>query len=150
MSTLIAAEHRQVWRALTDPSELVTWDDRILAAVESAEEYPFAGQHMRWRYKIGSVQLVMHDRPLEIRPLEKLQSSISVGSLRFEQTYVLQPEAGSKPKTRLTMKIQASNSVPVIGEIVDRFEVRRMASEHIDVTLAALQQWCESKDKRAS
>ena len=81
---------------------------------------------------------------LEVRPQERLQSAISLGSLRYEQTFSLQPEQGPPSRTRLGMKVQASNSIPIIGEIVDRFEVRRLASEHIDITLRSIQKWCEN------
>jgi hypothetical protein len=31
----------------------------------------------------------------------------------------------------------------VIGSIVDRFEVRRLATERIDTNLRSISQWCE-------
>ena len=80
MAAVIDAEHDRVWRALTDPSELVAWDERILAPVEPPDRYPFSGQHVRWRYRLGSVQLVMHERPLEVVPGERLRTSIRTSS----------------------------------------------------------------------
>ena len=144
MSTVIGAEPQRIWRALTDPDELSSWDERIIAPVDRPDSYPSAGQHVRWRYRLGSVQLVMHDRPREIIPMQRLQSRIAIGSLRYEQTFSLMPERADSPRTRLSMKIIASNSVPVIGEIVDRHDVRRMSVEHIDITLRSIQKWCEN------
>jgi uncharacterized protein YndB with AHSA1/START domain len=144
MATVIGAEHERVWRALTNPAELVRWDERILAPVDSHDEYPFSGQHVRWRYRLGNVQLVMHDRPLEVRAPERLCSEISVGSMRYQQTFSLMPEQGQQPRTRLGMKVVASNSIPVMGGVVDRFSVRRMAATHIDTTLRSLQKYCEN------
>ena len=66
--------------------------------------------------------------------------------MRFDQTYTLLPERGNNGdplRTRLGLKIIASNSVPVIGAIVDRFEVRRLATERIDTTLRSISRWCE-------
>ncbi len=143
MATVIGARHTRVWRALTDPAELVVWDERILAPLESEDGYPFSGQHMRWRYRIGPIQLVLHDHPLEVSAPEKLRTAISFGSLQYEQTFTLLPEEGPQPRTRLGMRLVASNSVPVVGSVVDRFSVRRMATEHVDVTLRSLQRWCE-------
>ena len=144
MSTVIAADPARVWRALTTPDELIAWDERILAAVEPPDHYPFRGQHVRWRYQLGGVQLVMHDRPLEVTSPERLRRTMHIGSLRYEQTFSLTPEPGAPPRTRLGMKLIASNSVPVIGDVVDRFDVRRMTSEHVDETLRAIQRWCEN------
>lgn len=144
MVAVIGAEHPRVWRALTDPDELVSWHERIIAPVERPDRYPFSGQHVRWRYRLGNVQLVMHDRPLEVVGQERLRASLSVGSMRYEQTFTLQSEPGPPPRTRLGMRVSAANSIALIGETVDRFEVRRMAAEHIDTTLRALQKWCEN------
>jgi len=143
MAAVIDAEPDRVWRALTDPAELVSWHERIIAPVEQPDPYPFSGQHVRWRYKLGNVQLVMHDRPLEVVDQERLRAAISVGSMRYEQTFTLQTEPGSPARTRLGMRVAAENSIALIGEVVDRFEVRRMATEHIDTTLRALTLWCE-------
>jgi uncharacterized protein YndB with AHSA1/START domain len=144
MTTVIESQHERVWRALTEQSELAAWDDRIIAPVECPDGYPFTGQHVRWRYLLGSVQMIMHDRPLEVVAPERLRSAISLGSMRYEQTFTLQREAAETARTRLGMRVVASNSIPVLGETVDRFEVRRMTTEHIDATLRALQKWCEN------
>lgn len=145
MSTVIAADPERVWRALTTPEELVAWDERILAPVEAPERYPFSGQHVRWRYRLGGVQLVMHDRPLEVSWPERLRRTLHVGSLRYEQTFTLCAEPGPSPRTRLSIKTVAENSVPVVGDVVDRFEVRRITTAHVDQTLRSLQRWCESR-----
>jgi len=147
MSAVIDADTKRVWRALTEPGELVTWDEQLVAPVEAPTEYPRSGQHVRWRYRLGSVQLVLHDRPQAVEPCKRLRSLLSLGSMRFDQTYTLLQEPEDDPdvpRTRLGLKIVASNSVPVIGSIVDRFEVRRLATERIDTTLRAISQWCES------
>jgi uncharacterized protein YndB with AHSA1/START domain len=144
MSTRISATPARVWRALTSPSELVAWDTRILAPVEIPDRYPFSGQHMRWRYRIGGVQVVMHDRPLEVSSPERLRRTLQIGSLRYEQTFQLTAASDDDARTLLGVKLVASNSVPVIGDVLDRFDVRRFTTEHVDETLRAIQNWCES------
>jgi len=146
MSAVIAAEPGRVWRALTEPGELVCWDERIVGPVEALQRYPHSGQHVRWRYRLGSVQLVLHDRPQTVVPCRHLRSILSLGSMRFDQTYTLAPESeadSEATRTRLGLKIVASNSIPVIGAVVDRFEVRKLASERIDTTLRSISRWCE-------
>lgn len=142
MSVVIDASRERVWRALTEPSELVKWDDRVLASVDDTERYPFAGQQVRWRYRLGGVPVVLHERPLEVSRLERLSSTLKVGSLRFEQTYTLTTEALAPARTRLGMKLVTTSSVPVLGETLDRFGVRKLSAERIDHTLRAVQDWC--------
>lgn len=144
MSTIIGADRQRVWSALTDPSEVVRWDESIVAAIDCPPSYPFEGQHVRWRFRLGSTQVVLHDRPREVIAQRRLRSTLSMGSLRFDQTYALFPEPRSPARTRLSMKIVASSSVPVAGAVVDRFEMRYIAVERIDATLHSVQKWCEN------
>jgi len=98
---------------------------------------------MRWRYRIGGVQVVMHDRPLEVTSPERLRRILQIGSLRYEQTFQLGSAADDASRTLLGVKLVASNSVPVIGDVLDRFDVRKFTTEHVDETLRAIQRWCE-------
>lgn len=145
MSVVIEADRERVWRALTEPSELIEWDDRVLATLGDADDYPFAGQRVRWRYRLGGVPVVLHEQPQEIARLERLTSTLKVGSLRFDQTYTLSTESVAPPRTRLGMKLVTTSSVPVMGDVVDRFGVRKLAAERIDHTLRAVQEWCQMR-----
>jgi len=88
------------------------------------------------------VPVVMHEQLLEITRLERLSSRLKVGSLRFEQTFTLSTESNRPPRTRLGMKVVTTSSVAVLGDVVDRFGVRKLAAERIDHTLRAVQDWC--------
>jgi uncharacterized protein YndB with AHSA1/START domain len=143
MSVVIESDRQRVWRALTEPDQVVAWDDRMLSAVDMPRDYPFAGQHIRWRYRLGSVQVVLHERPREITPSQRLSSTLSVGSLRFEQTYTLSEEQDDPSRTRLGMKLVATSEVPVMGAVIDRFRVRKLAAERIDETLRSVKLWCQ-------
>ncbi len=142
MSVVIDCDRSRVWRALTDTRELLAWDERVLAPVDTAADYPFAGQRIRWRYRLGSVQVVLHEHPREISEYERLASSLRVGSLRFEQTYTLTQESNDPARTRLAMKLVTTSSVPVIDDVIDRFDVRKLAAKRIDETLRSVQEWC--------
>jgi len=144
MSTVIAAAPERVWRALTTPDELIAWDERMLAPVETPHRYPQSGQSVCWRYRLGGVQVVMHECPTEVSSPERLRRTLLVGSLRYEQTFDVIPESSDPPRTRLALKTVAANSVPVVGHVVDRFAVRRITTEHVDETLRALRRWCEA------
>lgn len=144
MAAVIESERERVWRALTDPTEVVAWDPRMLAPIDDPTPLPLANCPMRWRYQLGPVQTVLCERAQEIVPPERLCFERRVGSMRFEQSFRLAEEAGDRPRTRLAMKVVAGNRVPVLGDVVDRFAVRRMATLHVDDTLRSIRQWCES------
>ena len=150
MSVVIEADRGRVWRALTEPSELMAWDDRVLAGAgdsrgapgDPAAAYPQKGQRLRWRIRLGGVPVVLHEQPLEVVPMVRLGSTLKVGSLRLEQTYTLAEESLDPPRTRRGMKLVTASSVPVMGDVIDRFGVRKLAAERIAQTLHAVQSWC--------
>ncbi len=142
MATVIDSNSERVWRALTEPAELVAWDDDMLAPAQSLPRYPVPGQHALWRYRLGSLQLVMHDRPVEIDPPKRLRSRLNVGSMRLDRTFSLHPL--DNRQTRLSMRLITPNSIPLLGDSIDRFKVRSMTTERIDATLRAVREWCEA------
>jgi len=148
LSAVVERDRATVWRALTDPDELVSWDGNRIAAIEIPDAHPAPGGHVRWRSRLGSVQLVQDEKTLEVVSGERLHSRVKLGSLRFEETWTLFEEkpatTGSPVRTRVSLKIVASSSVPVIGAVVDRFEVKRMVVERIDQSLRSLQKWLEA------
>ena len=144
MSAAIAAEPQRVWRALTDPSECIAWDENRLSALDSTDAagdgYPEPGEAVRWHYRLGSVPIVMREQPIEVVVGRKLHSKVTLGSLHFDQTFTLNLEHDPATdtdgvKTLLGMKAVASNSAPVLGAVIDRFEVRRITVDRVDATL---------------
>ena len=144
MSTLITADRDRIWRALTTPSELIHWDDQLIALLDPIPDYPRPGQQVRWRYRIGSVPVIVHQTIQEVQPGECLQSAISRGVFCFDETYTLADEVALPDRTRLSLKVIASNSTPIVGGSIDRFEIRRLSAELIDSRLRAVQKWCEN------
>ena len=144
MSVVIDTDRERVWRALTEPSEVMAWDQRALASVANSCDAPTDGNQLRWRIRMAGVPVVLHERPLEVLRPDRLSSKLKVGSLSFEQTYTLTTESLDPPRTRLGMKLVTASSVPILGDVVDRFGVRKLAAERIDHTLRAVQNWCEA------
>lgn len=150
MSAVIDADRDRVWRALSEPHEVVRWDERTLAFVDDGSRYPVTGERVRWRYKVGTVPSLLAETPIEISEQELLVSQLAAGSLRMRRSYRLieEPEdASSAARTRVAMKLSAENSVPVMGAVIDRFKVREMAIELIDDSLRALRKYCEAAPK---
>ncbi len=144
MSTLITAERKRIWRALTTPSELIRWDDQLIALLDPAPDYPRIGQQVRWQYRIGSVPVIVHQTIQRVQQGERLQSAISRGVFCFDETYTLADEIALPDRTRLSLRVVASNSTPLVGGLMDRFEIRRLSAELIDSRLRAVQKWCEN------
>ncbi len=150
MSSAIAAHPQRVWRALTNASECLAWDENRLSALDATDNYPVVGETVRWRYRLGSIPIVMRDQPVDVVPGSKLRSKVTLGPLRFDQVFSLALEhdpadEAEGVKTLLGMKVAASNSAPVLGAVVDRFEVRRITIDHVDGTLRAITKWCEGE-----
>ncbi len=145
MSTVVDASRERVWRALTVPDELLGWDERLLAAIDGVEGYPHVGRLTRWRYRLGTVPVVLEDHPLEVVPSERLRSQLGFGHLRFDEIWTLGEEnAGPDARTRLALRLVASNSVPVVGGLLDRFGVRELVAQIADARVRQLQKWCET------
>lgn len=144
MTTVISASPQRIWRALTDAHELIRLDHHLIELLDPFDDYPQPGQHVRWRYRLGSIPIVFHDSPIEVDPPTHLRSAIALGLFHLDASYSLVSDTAERDRTRVTLKLVASNSVPVVGGLLDRFGVRRLASEHADSRLRSLQKWCEN------
>jgi uncharacterized protein YndB with AHSA1/START domain len=142
LSAVVERDRGRVWQALTTPAELIRWDDALVELLEPAAVYPEVGRPLRWRYRRGSLSVVLHDLPVEVTAPERLRSAVTLGLFRFDQVWTLSPEPGGAARTRLRLRVSAENAIPVVGGLVDRFAVRRLAWEYADARLRALQRWC--------
>ena len=141
MSKVIRSPRDRVWSALTNPGEMIRWDARRRSLEAPAPGYPRLGQRAHWLCEVGSLQVRCVETPLEVLPAARLRTDVSLGSFRFEETYTLVDEEPSG--TRLSLALASRNSVPLFGNELDRFDVRRMCAERVDASLSLLQRWCE-------
>ncbi len=148
MSTLIGTRRERVWTALTTPQDLMSWDEAIVVPIEPVSNYPQVGETVVWRYLLGTIPVVLREEPLEVEPCNLLRTSMVLGLFRFERTFTLTTELGDFERTRITLKVVSSNSVPMVGGQLDRFSVRRMATKLVDANLRSLQRWCEQDPPR--
>jgi uncharacterized protein YndB with AHSA1/START domain len=144
MSTAITADRKRVWDALTTPDELIRWDSKLLALLDPISDFPTPGQQVRWRYLVGSVAIAIHQTIQEVRLHERIQSEVSLGQFHFSETYTLVDEIASPNRTRLSLRVVTSNSTPLVGGELDRFDARQFATELIDSRLRSVQKWCEN------
>src|SRR5690348_2354304 len=89
LAVTIAAPASRVWRALCEPGEVVRWDSGVVEALDAPPDYPRAGQHVRWRTGSGRFR-ILHDRPLEVVPEQRLRSRLALGPWRYDETYTIE------------------------------------------------------------
>ncbi len=137
----IAADRERVWRALSLPAEVVCWDTGIVAPIDAPPDYPRAGQHVRWRYRLGLLPLILHDRPTRVEPASVLRSSIRLALFDFDETYTLLDQGSSV--TRLTAELSLTSTVPVIGSLLERIVGQPLARSTVHRSLVAIKRHCE-------
>lgn len=161
LSATINATRSRVWKALTVLDERAAWDDRVLGIVDSgtrrletrhagplAEDpalaRPFRAT-IRWRYRLGGIPLVMQEEIRAANPPRRLLCRLSIGSLRLEQDFTLEvDEDASHARTRLGMKVMASNSIALVDEVMARLDVQKLVIAFADTTLRQIQEHCET------
>lgn len=146
-SVEIAADPARVWHALTEPASVVVWDVGIIAPLDAPPDYPQPGQVVRWRYRLLGVPTILVDRPQEVVPQVRLRTLIALAFLRIDETYTLEPLAGSREGTRLTAQLYLSNTLPVFNGLFDRQLGRGLASSTVRESLGAIRDFCE-KNRR--
>jgi hypothetical protein len=148
MSTAVAAARSRVWSALADPGEAVRWRPGLVAALAGAERYPHAGEPMRWSCRVRELPIVLSETPVEVVTGERLHTRIRLGLFHFEETFTLAPLGVDPARARVGVQIQVANELPLVGGTLDRFGVRRLATELAATQLMALRDWCEAARPR--
>lgn len=139
--TDIEAAPARVWRALCDPVEVVRWDTGVVEPIDAPADYPRPGQHVRWRYAAGPFR-TLHDRPQEVVPERTLRSLISIGPLRFDETYTLEPRDSG---TRLSTAMRVFVPLLFGGPLAERFYAGPESRRTVAASMAALKRYCESE-----
>lgn len=94
---------------------------------------------------MGSVEITVSQTIRRIDPGERLESEYRLGLFHFDETYDLQTDPVDAGRTRVSLRVTASNSIPFFGGSLDRFAVRKLSTELIDSRLRSVQKWCENQ-----
>jgi hypothetical protein len=137
----IEAPRERVWQALSVPSEVVCWDTGVIEPVDAPFDYPRAGQHVRWRYRLGPLPLTLHDRPTVVEPPSLLRSSIRLGPFDFDETYTLRWTDAEA--THLTAELSVSAVPNFLGARFERLFGLPLARATVRSSLVAIKQHCE-------
>jgi len=143
MSAVIASPPESIWEALTERSQVLQWRPGAVEVLDPDASYPTPGERVRWRCLVRGLPLVLEDTPLLVLPGECLHARLSLGLFRFEETFRLGTLPTEPKRTRLGIKIAASNQMPVLGGALDRFAVREFATQLAATYLQAVRDWCE-------
>lgn len=137
----IAAAPERIWRALSIPAEVICWDTGIVEPLDAPPDYPRVGQHVRWRYRLGPLPLILHDHPTQVEPGSLLRSSIRLGPFEFDETYTLRDKGASA--TQLTAELSLASIVPIFQSLLERIVGQPLARSTVHSSLAAIKRHCE-------
>jgi uncharacterized protein YndB with AHSA1/START domain len=143
MATVLAAPRASVWAALTEPEQLVHWRPGVTGLLAAAPREPAPGRVLRLRCMLQNVPVTLEERALEVTPLEKLRSELRFGLFHGEELFTLAAADPDGGHTRVGLRIATASETPLLGGSLDRFGVRRFATELAGNSLAALRDWCE-------
>ncbi len=144
MSTVIRSGRREIWEALVTPDRRTRWGPLAFETSCESGGYPEPGHAVRWRCRLGRIPVELLETPLAVTPGERLRTALGLGPLHLEQVFTLRPEPGAPGGTRLHLKLVAPNAAPVVGGLMDRFEVREFVTELAAGVLAAVQEALEA------
>jgi hypothetical protein len=144
MSAAVSSSRSRVWAALADPAQAARWRPGVLALLDGEGAYPRAGHTVRWRCRVRELPIVLHETPTEVVPGERLHARLRLGLFHYEAHFTLSSLAGEPTRARVGLQIQVPNELPLVGGTLDRFDVRRLATELAATDLMALRDWCEA------
>lgn len=133
-----AARPRDVWLALSDPALIAQWRPGFAGWIGALPETLAAPTTLRFRSRLRDVPVVAEQRVIELRRGVRMQSRVRYGLFGFEETFTLGEDEGAAGGVRIGLALSLANRVSVVSGSLDRFAVRRIASEIAEQTLGAL------------
>jgi hypothetical protein len=122
---------------------VIHWRPGARALLSEAPREPAPGRVLRLRCLLQDVPVTFEERALEVTNGERLRSELRFGLFHCEETFALAPADPDGGHTRVGLRIATPSETPLLGGSLDRFGVRRFATELAGNSLAALRDWCE-------
>jgi hypothetical protein len=138
----VAASPRQVWRALLRPSASARWLPNHEGWIDAPPEAFTAENRLRFRSRLRRLPVTGELRVTEVTP-GRVRAHLRLGLFAFDARFSLGPAPGVAGATRIGLVLTIANQISVVSGTLDRFAVRKLASELAEQTLAALASYAE-------
>jgi uncharacterized protein YndB with AHSA1/START domain len=145
LATVVAAPRRTVWDALTDPEQVTHWRPGARGLLVASPREAAPGRVLKLRCLLRGLPLTFEERTLEAAPDERLRSELRFGLFHGQETFTLAAADPDGGHTRVSLRIATPSETPLLGGSLDRFGVRRFATDLAGSSLAALRDWCEHR-----
>ncbi len=139
---------QQVWAALSDPEQIGRWRPGIVREEAQRGRFPDPGAELRYRCRLQGLPVALRIVAREAMAGERLRTELRLGLFRCEEGFRIQAIDGSR--TRVGLKIRTPSEMALVGESLDRFAVRRFATDLASVQLQAIRDWCERGQAQAT
>lgn len=103
---------------------------------------------LRFRSRLRRLPVSGELRVLEVSP-GRVRLRLRIGLLAFEARFSVGAEPGARGAARIGLVLTLANQVALVGGSLDRFAVRRIASELAETTLAAIASVAEDAERAA-
>ena len=145
----VAASPRCVWRVLSDPATAARWLPSFEGWISAPPLALTTLSSLRFRSRLHRVPVAAELRVLEVTP-GRIRAQFRLGLFAFTARFSLVPEPGVEGATRIGLVVSITNQIAVVSGSLDRFAVRKLASELAEHTLAAITACAEDLAQRAA
>ena len=126
-----------MWRVLSDPGAAASWLPSFGGWIcEPPASVSIPGE-LRFRSRLRGVPVTAEVRVLELSP-GCVRAHVRFGLFACDAKFSLSPEPHVAGVTRIGLVLSVENQLALVGGTLDRFEVRRLASELAEQTLGRL------------
>ncbi len=140
MGTGIEADRERVWSAISDPQQVAKWRPGVEGIGSPEASFPTEGRRFQWRCRLNEIPINLIETPIRVIDGARIESEIQFGLFRFCQTLTISKTAAG---SRVMIQIETPNRMSLVGGTLDRFDVRRFATELANTYLQAIRDWCE-------
>ena len=133
----VAASPRCVWQVLSDPASAANWLPFFRGWIGEPPTSISTLGALRFASRLRGACVTAEVRVLEVTP-GRGRLHARFGLFAFEARLALRPEPGLAGATRIGVVVSVANEIAVVGGTLDRFEVRRLASEIAESALGRL------------
>ena len=119
------------------PASAASWLPNHEGWIEAPPQTFSEQSTLRFRSRLRGIPVTGELRLLAAAP-GRVHAHVRLGLLSFDARFSLGAEPRTQDSTRIGLVLTLANQIAVVGGNLDRFAVRKLASELAEQTLAAL------------